>query len=361
MPGVLIMECLAQAAGIWLLQQAADPSRVVVHVVGIDAAKFRRPVLPGDRLRLEIEVLQRRDPLCRVRGQVTTGDQRVAEARMLLQTVTLGEPEVHATARVAPGAVLGPEVKVGPYSVVGPSVKLGARCVLDSHVVIDGHTELGEDNHLFPFSCIGLQPQDKKFRGEMTRLVIGDRNVIREYVTIQPGTLGGGGVTRIGSGNFFMAHSHVAHDSVVGNETIFGNAAALAGHVTVDDFVTINAFSGVHQFCRVGAHAFVGASTVITKDVLPFSKTVGNPACLYGPNAVGLGRRGFGQERIAAIRRAFRVLLQSGRNVSEAVAELEQDEASNEDVRLLVEFIKGSKRGVTSKRRRRGADSDEDE
>ncbi len=358
MPGVLIMECLAQAAGIWLLEDAPDPSRLVVHVVGIDGAKFRRPVLPGDKLRLEIEVLRRRDPLVRVRGLVTTGEQRVAEARMLLQTMTLGEPQLHPSARVAPGAQLGPDVRIGPYAVVGPRVKLGARCVLDAHVVIDGHTELGEDNHLFPFSCIGLQPQDKKFRGETTRLVIGDRNVIREYVTIQPGTAGGGGLTRIGSGNFFMAHAHVAHDSMVGNETIFGNAAALAGHVVVDDFVTINAFSGVHQFCRVGAHAFVGASTVITKDVLPFSKTVGNPACVYGPNVVGLGRRGFSAERVAAIRQAFRLLLQSGLNVSEAVAELERDQGMSDDVRLLVEFIRGSKRGVTSKRRRPGPDPD---
>ena len=140
MPGVLIMECLAQAAGIWLLEDAPDPSRLVVHVVGIDGAKFRRPVLPGDRLRLEVEVLRRRGPLVRVRGLVTTGEQRVAEARMLLQTMTLAEPQVHPTARVAPGAQLGPDVRIGPYSVVGPSVKLGARCVLDAHVVVDGHT-----------------------------------------------------------------------------------------------------------------------------------------------------------------------------------------------------------------------------
>lgn len=358
MPGVLIMESLAQAAGIWLLNDAPDPSRLVVHVVGIDEAKFRRPVLPGDQLQLEIRVLRRRGGLVRARGEVRSGGQRVAEATLLLQVVTLVRPELHPTAQVSPGAELAQGVRVGAYAVVGPKVKIGPGTIVDSHVVVGGQTEIGADNHLFPFSSIGLVPQDKKFRGEATRLVIGDRNTVREFVTMQPGTAGGGGLTRVGCGNLFMAHSHVAHDSFVGNETIFGNAAALAGHVEVEDFVTINAFSGVHQFCRVGRHAFVGASTVIAKDVLPYSKTVGNPACVYGINVVGLTRRGFSAARIAAIRSAFRVLLQSGLNVSEAVARLE-GEAAGEDVAALVAFIRSAKRGVISKRRRRGWEDEE--
>jgi UDP-N-acetylglucosamine acyltransferase len=351
MPGVLIMESLAQAAGIWLLQEAADPAALEVQLVGIDGAKFRRPVVPGDRLQLEVVVLRRRRGLVRVRGSVTSGEQRVAEAELLLKAVAVSQPSVHPSARIAPGAVLGPDVHVGAYAIVGPAVRLGARTRLDSHAVVDGDTEIGADNHLFPFCSVGLAPQDKKYHGERTRLEIGDGNVIRECVTIQPGTEHGGGVTRIGSRNLFMAYAHVAHDCFVGNDTIFTNGATLAGHVAVEDHAIIGAFSAVHQFSRVGAHAFVGGYTVATKDVLPFSKTVGNPACLFGANVIGLERRAFSPERIAAIRRAFRTLLQSGLNVSDAVAQMER-EAPGEDVRGLVEFIKSSRRGVISKRRR---------
>jgi UDP-N-acetylglucosamine acyltransferase len=360
MPGVLIMESLAQAAGIWMLHNAEDPSRLEVHVVGIDDAKFRRPVLPGDRLRLEIGVTRRRGGLVQVHGDVRSGEHRVAEGRLLLKAVALDEPLIHATARIAPGARLAPGVRVGAYSVVGPQVKIGARTTLDSHVVVGGDTELGEDNHLFPFCSVGLQPQDKKFKGEKTRLVIGDRNVIREYVTIQPGTAGGGGLTRVGSGNLFMAYAHIAHDCFVGDDTIFANGATLAGHIEVQDHATISAYSGIHQFCRVGAHAFVGGYTVATKDVLPFSKTVGNRACVYGVNVVGLERRGFSAQRITVIRRAFRVLLQSRLNVSQAAKKLEREkDDAHGDVRALLAFIKSAKRGVISKRRRREADEDE--
>ena len=357
MPGVLIMESLAQAAGIWLLHEASDPAALEVQLVGIDGAKFRRPVVPGDRLHLEVVVLRRRGSLVRVRGSVTSGEHRVAEAELLLKAVELDQPSVHQSARVAPGAVLGPGVSVGPYAIVGPAVRLGARTRIDSHAVVDGDTEIGEDNHLFPFCSVGLAPQDKKYHGERTRLVIGDGNVIRECVTIQPGTEHGGGLTRIGSRNLFMAYAHVAHDCFVGDDTIFTNGATLAGHVAVDDHAIIGAFSAVHQFSRVGAHAFVGGYTVATKDVLPFSKTVGNPACLFGANVIGLERRGFSAERIGAIRRAFRALLQSGLNVSDAVAHMERDGPS-EDVRRLLEFIKSSGRGVISKRRRGGNGDD---
>ena len=353
MPGVLLMEGLAQAAGIWLLNDADDPGRLEVHVVGIDEAKFRRPAVPGDQLRLEITVLKRRGPLCRVRGEVRSGENRVAEANLLLRVASLAPPDVDPTARVSPEAVLGPGVKVGPYSVVGSRVRIGPRTVLDSHVVIDGDTELGADNRLYPFCSVGLAPQDQKYHGEHTRLVIGDRNVVREFVTIHPGTGGGGGLTRIGSDNLFMAYAHVAHDCLVGSHTIFANGATLAGHVEVADWATIGAYSGVHQFCRVGTHAFVGGYTVATKDVLPYSKTVGNRACIYSVNSIGLTRRGFAAETIAAIRRAFRVLVQSRLNTSEAVARLEAEGSPLPEVRGLVEFIRSARRGVILKRHSR--------
>ncbi|HUL77728.1 MAG TPA: 3-hydroxyacyl-ACP dehydratase FabZ, partial [Vicinamibacteria bacterium] len=233
MPGVLLLESLAQAAGIWLLKTAPDPRRVEIRVVGFDEAKFRRPVVPGDQLILEVQLVHRRGDLVRFRGEVRVGDARAAEARLLLQVATLPLPDVDPLARVSPEAVLEPGVRVGPFSVVGPRVRLGRGTVVESHAVIDGATSVGEGNRFFPFSSIGLVPQDLKFRGEATRVEIGDRNVFREGTTVHRGTAGGGGVTRIGSDNLFMAQVHVAHDCQVGSHAILANASALSGHVEV--------------------------------------------------------------------------------------------------------------------------------
>ncbi|HET8647883.1 MAG TPA: acyl-ACP--UDP-N-acetylglucosamine O-acyltransferase, partial [Vicinamibacteria bacterium] len=320
--------------------------------VGIDDAKFRRPAVPGDQLRLEVRLLRRKGPLCRVRGDVTAGDQRVAEATLLMQVARLPAPEIDPGARVAQGAVLGPGVRVGPFAVIGPRVRIGAGTVVQSHAVVDGDTVLGADNNVFPYASIGLPPQDLKYRGEPTRLEVGDRNTFREFVTVHRGTAGGGGLTRIGSDNLFMAYTHVAHDCHVGSHTIFANGATLAGHVEVMDYAQIGAFSGVHQFCRVGVHAFLGGYTVATKDVLPYSKTVGNRACIYGVNTIGLQRRGLPEATLSAIRQAYRVLLQSRLNTTEALARLEAEPMTDE-VRGLVEFIRSARRGVVLKRHRR--------
>jgi UDP-N-acetylglucosamine acyltransferase len=358
MPGVLILESLAQAAGIWLLKTAPDPRAVEIRVVGFDDTKFRRPVVPGDQLRLEVQLEQRRGGLARFRGDVRVGEARAAEARLLLQVATLDAPAIDPLARVSPLARLEPGVKVGPFCTVGPGVSLGRGSVLDSHVVIDGRTSIGERNRFFPFSSIGLAPQDLKYRDEDTRLEIGDRNVFREGSTVHRGTAGGGGVTRIGSANLFMAQVHVAHDCHVGSHTIFANAAALSGHVEVQDYATLGGLSGVHQFCRVGEHAFVGGGTVATKDVLPFSLTVGNRARFFGLNVVGLRRRGFSAERLAALKQACRLLQSSELALSEALARLEAEVAQTDDVRALVAFVRSSKRGVVLERRRGAADDE---
>jgi UDP-N-acetylglucosamine acyltransferase len=316
--------------------------------------------VPGDRLTLDVRLLRRHGPLARFKGEVRVGEHRVAEARLLLRVVALPPPQVDPSARVASTAELATGVRVGPYCVVGPQVRLGRDTVLDAHVVIDGDTTLGAGNHIFPFVSVGLAPQDLKYAGEPTRLEIGDCNQIREFVTIHRGTAGGGGLTRIGSHNLLMNGVHVAHDCQVGSHIIFGNAATLAGHVEVADWAIVNAYSGVHQFCRVGEHAFVGGYTVATKDTPPFARVVGNRACIYGINGVGLKRRGFSAERVTAIRRAYRTLLRSRLNTTEAVKRLVAEGPFTDDVKGLVAFIQSSRRGVILKRRHRPAEMDEE-
>lgn len=263
--------------------------------------------------------------------------------------------ECHPTAVVHEGARIGEGVRIGPYCVVDEHVVIGRDTVLGPHVVVSNYTTIGERNRIYQFASIGPEPQDLKFKGEVSTLEIGDENVFREFVTIHRGTAGGGGRTVIGSGNLFMAYTHIAHDCIVGSSIIFANGATLAGHVSVENHATIGAYSGVHQFCRVGCYAFIGGYSVVTKDVLPFSKTVGNRARLYGVNTIGLERRGFPRERIEAIRSAFRVLQHPCMNVSQAVAEL-QTSRENPDVRTVVDFIGSAKRGVIIKRGKDDAD-----
>jgi len=254
---------------------------------------------------------------------------------------------IHPSAIVDPNAQIPTSCKIGPFCVVGREVVLGESCELLSHVVLSGPLQMGRNNRVFPFTTIGLEPQDLKFKGEVTRVEIGDNNVIRECVTIHRGTPGGGGVTRIGSNCLLMAYVHIAHDCMVGNNVIMANSATLAGHVTIEDYATVGAFSPVHQFVRVGAHSYVGGGTVITRDVLPFSRvSAEREARVYGINSIGLQRKGFSKERIQSIQRAFRVLINSKLNTTQAVEKLRSDGDLGEDVELLVHFIEGSKRGV---------------
>src|SRR5690606_37694779 len=241
---------------------------------------------------------------------------------------------------------IGEGTAIGPYVTIGPNVKLGRDCVIESGAVIEGWTEIGDGTRVFPYASIGLIPQDLKFKGEETRLKIGARNLFREFVTIHRGTAGGGGVTTIGDDNVFMAYAHVAHDCHVGNHTIFGNGATLGGHVSVEDYATISAFSGIHQFCRVGRYAFIGGFSVVTKDALPYAKTVGNRARIYGLNTIGLARRGFSAELLQKLKKTYRYLLTSKLNTSRALEKIERDPALRcPEVQYLVDFIRQSRRG----------------
>jgi UDP-N-acetylglucosamine acyltransferase len=352
MPGVMMIESLAQVATLLLLSDdshdGVSNARAVLRRV--ENAKFRRQVLPGDQLNLEVVVRKRTTEEAVVYGVAKTSEFVVAQTDLLIG-FEYGPAEVHETAIVHPGAVIGSGSVIGPHAVIGQGVRLGERCRVGASAVLDGDTEIGDDCQFFPFTSVGLIPQDLKFRGEQTRLVIGHRNVFREGVTVHRGTRGGGGLTLIGDDNVFMAYAHVAHDCIIGNRNIFGNGATLGGHVVVEDEAAVSAYSGVHQFCRVGRQAFVGGYSVITKDAVPYGKTVGNRARIYGLNTIGLVRRHCSQETIAKLKKAYRYLLQSKLNTTHALLRIESDpELKCPEVDYLLAFIRTSKRGVNLRR-----------
>lgn len=357
MPGVLMIEALTQVAAVLLLERDGATPSTRVWLRGVNEAKFRRQVVPGDRLTLDVQLGRVRSRLAKAQAVAYVADQPVAEAELLLAIET-GAAYIDPSARVHPAARIGDGTTIGPHCCIGADVTIGRRCRIGASAVIDGLTEIGDDTHVFPMASIGMAPQDLKYKGEPTRLVIGRGNTIREYATINRGTVGGGGETRIGDYNLLMAYVHVAHDCHIGSHTIFGNGATLGGHVTVDDYATISAYSGVHQFCRVGRHAFIGGYSVITKDALPFGKSVGNrPARIFGVNTVGLVRRGFTPDRIRQLRRAYRYLLSSKLNTTRAIQRIEQDPAlGSDDVRYLIEFIRSAGRGVILRRPARRAE-----
>jgi UDP-N-acetylglucosamine acyltransferase len=253
---------------------------------------------------------------------------------------------IHPTAVIAPDAVLADGVEVGPYSVIGPGVEVGRGTRIGPHVVIEGPTRIGAGNRIFQFASVGADPQDKKYRGEASRLEIGDRNVIRECVTLHRGTQQDQGVTRIGDDNLFMAYAHVAHDCVIGNQCVLANNATLGGHVHLSDWVIMGGLSAVHQFGRVGAHAFIANNAAVTRDVPPFVMAVGQPADAHSINAEGLKRRGFTPEQIRNIRAAFRVLYRSGLKLADATAQLEALAKDQPELTPLVEFLPQASRGI---------------
>jgi len=254
---------------------------------------------------------------------------------------------VHATAIIDPGAKIHPTCKIGSYCVVGANVEIGEGCKLVSHVAMEGPTKIGADNTFFPFSSVGLAPQDLSYAGEPTRLEIGDHNVVREFVTINRGTVKGGGLTRVGSHVLVMAYTHIAHDCRVGDHVLLANAATLGGHVIVEDWAQVGALCPVHHFVRIGTHAFIGGGTTITQDVLPFSKTSAERNThAFGMNSVGLERRGFSKERIGKIHHAYKVLLASKLNTTQALEKLKAEGDLGDDVAMLIRFIEASERGV---------------
>jgi UDP-N-acetylglucosamine acyltransferase len=253
---------------------------------------------------------------------------------------------IHPTAIIDPSAEIGAGVSIGAYSVIGPNVVIGASSWIGPHVVLNGPTTIGRDNKIFQFASVGEVPQDLKFGGEDTRLEIGDRNTIREFTTINRGTGVGGGVTRIGNDNLLMAYIHIAHDCIVGNHVILSNNASLAGHVTVADHAILGGFTLVHQFCAIGEHVFAGMGSAIGKDVPPYLIVNGTPAAPHGLNKVGLKRRGFSDEQLRELSRAYRLLYRQGLSLEEAKLQLQKLGEENEDVRQFSDFLQQSTRSI---------------
>jgi UDP-N-acetylglucosamine acyltransferase len=253
---------------------------------------------------------------------------------------------VHPLASVDPGAKLGDNVRVGPFAVIGPGVEIGDGTEVGAGAHIQGPTRIGRDNHIYPQAAVGFDPQDLRFRGEPVWLEIGDNNILREFCTISRGTVGGGGVTRIGDQNLIMAYVHIAHDCQIGSRVVLVNNTQFAGHVEVHDDASTSAFCAVHQYCRIGRHAYLGAYTVLTMDALPFVKTVGMNASCYGLNTIGLRRKGFSREQVARLDQALRLLTRSGLNTRQALERMRAELAGEPAVDHFIDFIAGSRRGV---------------
>jgi UDP-N-acetylglucosamine acyltransferase len=254
--------------------------------------------------------------------------------------------QIHATAIVDRKAEIDGDVEVGPYCIVGRGVRIGSGSRLKSHVVVEGRTTLGQGNTIFPFASVGSMPQDLKYRGEPSELIIGDGNTIREYVSLNPGTTGGGMVTRIGNDNLLMMYCHIAHDCILGNRNVIANGATLGGHVVIQDQVIVGGLVGIHQFVKIGSGAILGAGSMVSKDVPPFCNATGDRARLRGLNLEGLRRRGFDRPKIDTLKKAYRIIFQSKKKTSEALEKVRAEIPPSAEIDLLIAFIEASQRGI---------------
>ena len=369
MPGVLLCEAMAQAGGLLvqgtfhggLTADRSGSEGALLFLAGLDNVKFRRQVLPGDQVRLEITLTRTRRPLWKMRGVATVAGQVVAQADFSTVEVDaagaasdmVGAPppiapsRIHSTALVSRGAQLGADVEVGPQAWVGPNVKIGRGTIVGHHAHVDGHTSLGEDNHVFPYAVVGSVPQDTKYAGEDSRLTIGDRNRIREFATISVGTRGGGMETRLGDDNLLMNYSHVGHDCRIGSSVVLVNSSGLSGHIEIGDHAIVSGHAAVAQFVRIGESAFIGGGSMVVMDVPPYCLANGDRAALKGLNTVGLERRGFAAEEIRDLKRAYKILFQSKLRAGQAVEAVQSEFGKSSRSGEMADFLAASERGVT--------------
>lgn len=349
MPGVLIIEALAQVGVVMAMRMPATEGKIV-YFAGIDDVRFRRPVIPGDQLRLEVETVWMRGNLGKMKGKATVDGEVAAEGEFMFSLADREEGgiKIHPTATVHPKAVLGKNVEVGPYSIVGPEVEIGDGTKIEAHCLISGWTTIGKDNLIHHGVTIGAPPQDVKYKGERGEIIIGDKNIIREFVTIHLPS--GGGQTVIGSECFIMVHAHVPHNCRIGNQVVVGGYVGLAGYTEIGDQVIIGGLAGIHQFVRIGRLTMVGAQSKVIQDIPPFMLVEGNPAQVRSINSIGLQRRGVSSDAQAEIKKAFKLIYESGHSTSQAAAEIKKRLRPLSEIEELARFLEEeSRRGISKK------------
>ncbi|MBN2058226.1 MAG: acyl-ACP--UDP-N-acetylglucosamine O-acyltransferase [Candidatus Saganbacteria bacterium] len=350
MPGVLICEAIAQTGVVMALRQI-NASGKIVYFAGIDNVRFRRPVLPGDQLRFEVEATWVRGPLGKMHGKALVDGELAVEGDFTFSMVnaTSVSSNVHPTATVHPSAKLGKNVEIGAYAVVGPDVSLGDGTLIGPYCNINRWTTIGKNNTIHQGVSIAAPPQDIKYNNEKGQVIIGDKNVIREFVTIHLPS-GEGNTTEIGDENFIMVHAHIPHNCKIGNQVVIGGYVGLAGYTEIGDQVVIGGLAGIHQFVRIGRLTMVGAQSKVLKDVPPFMIVDGNPAQIRGVNSIGMSRRGVSNEAASEIKKAFKIIYDSGTNTSDAAAEIRKKLKPLPEIEQIIAFLEEeSKRGIFKK------------
>lgn len=351
MPGVLVVEAIAQTGAYGLLVTPEYQGKIALFA-GIDGIRFRKPVFPGDQIRIEVEYLKSKGPIAKMRGVAKIGDQIVCEGEFMCSISdanTGSKQQIHKTAVIHPSAVIGQGVKIGPYTVIGPEVTIGDNTEIASNVLIGKWTKIGKECRILNSASIGTPPQDLKYKGEKSWVEIGDRCLIREFVTVHLPT-GEGQKTSIGNDCMIMTNVHIPHNAKVGNNVIMSSFSALSGHAEVDDFVIIGGMTGVHQFVRIGKMAMIGGHSRITQDVPPFMIAEGNPAQIRALNSIGLQRRGVPFESQVELKKAFKIIYKSGNNLSKAIDSIKKQCAHVDEIKLLLDFLeKETGRGILKK------------
>ncbi|MFA5035330.1 MAG: acyl-ACP--UDP-N-acetylglucosamine O-acyltransferase [Candidatus Margulisiibacteriota bacterium] len=348
MPGVLIIEAIAQVGVVLALRLPSSRGKIV-YFAAIDNVRFRKPVVPGDQLIFEVETVWIRGPLGKMKGKATVGGEVVTEGEFMFSLVDTGEAKIHATASVHPTAQIAKGVDIGPYAVIGPDVKIGEKTKVGAYCSIAGQTTIGKENVLYQGVTIGVPPQDFKYKGEKSEIVIGDKNIIREFVTIHLPS-GENGKTTIGNENYIMVHAHIPHNCKIGNQTVIGGYVGLAGHTEIGDQAIIGGMAGIHQFVRVGRLAMIGAQSKVTQDIPPFMLVDGSPAQVRGINSIGLQRRGVPIDSTSEIKKAFKLIYESGKNTAEASAEIKKRLRQLPEIKQILDFLDTeSKRGISKK------------
>lgn len=350
MPGVLICEAIAQTGVVMALHNSGAEGKIV-YFAGIDKVRFRRPVFPGDQLRFEVETLWVKGALGKMQGKALVDGELAVEGDFMFSMVdgAAGEAKVHATATVHSSAKLAKGVEVGAYTVIGPEVKIGENTKVGPYCNINRWTTIGQGNTIHQGVSIAAPPQDVKYKGEKGEVIIGDNNIIREFVTIHLPS-GEGKQTRIGNENFIMVHAHIPHNCTIGNQVVIGGYVGLAGYTEIDDQVIVGGLAGIHQFVRIGRLTMVGAQSKVLKDVPPFMIVDGNPAQIRGVNSIGMSRRGLSNEAASEVKKAFKIIYDSGTNTGDAAKEIKKRLRPLPEIEQIVNFLKEeSKRGIFKK------------